>query len=180
MAEIQFGPVAVEHPAIDRLLKELRAVFVNRGALLGCFSVSGVERRGWFMGQSADGSMTNAELFLGSPAVAAALPELRTAEGFLDQPVFEPIIVESFCGLLGDLLYLGGAYHRFSGTFHEAQEIGQAACEAMFQHRYEDIDAYRSTTEWSEWSCDALAGADLVAVDNRRHRIWLLCVSDID
>jgi hypothetical protein len=86
---LRFEHVPVEHPAMSRLLAELRWSHVNGGALLASFAVHDPPASGfWFQKRTPAGDHLALELFLTSSALATALPMLRTNEGLVCAPEF--------------------------------------------------------------------------------------------
>jgi hypothetical protein len=86
----------------------------------------------------------------------------------------------------------------FPGTVREAKALALAACEVLlgaayfntrldapdrpWQHESQSISAWHSTQPWSQWFVGYVPSWDhtWVVLDERRGRIWLLCVTDQD
>jgi hypothetical protein len=178
----RFEQVEVSHPAIERLLAELRAAHVNGGALLACFAVSGGDtpRLHWFMSAEPSGFSAHFDRFLTSLAVARALPELEMGKTLRAEPNFQHIDSFTLDGELAHVLVAGGAYRKFPGAPNEARDVTRAFCDAVFGDRYREVWVYRSRKAWSAWFYDVAWDATWVIADVGTSRVWLLCVTDTD
>jgi hypothetical protein len=183
MEQVRYEQTAVEHPAIDRLLAEYRAIYVNGGALLGCFTASGFDTavafNQWFGQSFVLGRREGLESFLTSSAVTTAFPELVAQEGVW-APEWTPVGPLSFGGQLGDALLSGGAYVRFAGTYHQARELGQAASDEFFGARWQEMFIWKSHRPWSRWFYDVAWDTTRVLAVRHQRRFWLLCLTDTD
>jgi hypothetical protein len=207
MSEVRFEQVPVRHPALDRLLSEYRTVYVNGGALLGCFAVS-TDVGEWFahgelahyrrplvqMGGGVPAQhQRRLDEFLTSDAVALAFPDLWVSNttapieprGPIGQrisvdPEFQwtyPLTVD---GELARLLLEGGAYVSFEGSPGEAKRLALTACDAMFEDRYGEVWVYKSFQPWSPWFQGIAWDYTYMFVDTGADRVWLLCLTDTD
>jgi hypothetical protein len=179
MVEIHFEPVAIESPALERLVTELRGVYSNGGALLGCFVASGRDTSDWFMRVQTTEAAEMIELFLTSPGVSMALPDLQTEKG-IRLPEIHMVGPLAFGGELGDALLYGGMYTGFPGSYQQAREIGQAASDAIFRDRWQDVYVLRMQRGWCWWFSDILWDHTWIVVDRVALRVWLLCATDTD
>jgi hypothetical protein len=180
-SQLGFEPIAAEHPALYRLLTELRGIYLFGGALLGCFQVSGPPTlcANWLLELFGIEARQEIERFLSSAEVATALPELRTQEGI--QPAeWTRVGALAFGGMLGDTLLYGGYARDFPGTYQEARELAHAASDAIFGDRWHEVFIWITGRAWSWWFGDILWDRTWMVADRGHERLWLLCTMDSD
>jgi hypothetical protein len=176
-----FEPLAVDDPRIDALLDVVRATYVNGGALLGAFTVRFDGPHSWYWKSQPEGpGVYDFSAFFASQALAEALPELETGDGFRIEANWERTGPFMLDGELTAVLVQGGAYDRFQGPPQEAKRLAMAFCEAVFDYRYTQVDVYRSSEYWSPWFEAVAWDYSWLILDDERSRVWLLCVTDTD
>jgi hypothetical protein len=177
MSDISFEQVAFEHPALERLLMEYRSIFLNGGALFGCFDAIGPDLNDWFHELTRDAHPLHS--FLVSPAMTAALPELNTQNG-VRNPKWQRVGPLGFGGQLGEALLGGGAYAGFQSTYQEAREIGLAAGDAILGDNWQYADIWYSYKPWSAWFRDVAWDYSWVVVHRLLAKVWIICATDTD
>ena len=175
-----FTNVPLTDPVINRLLAELKEIYVNGGAFLTSFAIQGFESCHWFISRTSSGDKAVFDQFLMSSEVKDALPELRIETPLITRPEFTQVSALKLDGEFATLLVRGGAYRRFAGTPRQAKELAQAFCDTVLGDRYNEVWAYNSDNAWSDWFHGVAWDATWIIVDVGLSRIWLLCVTDTD
>jgi hypothetical protein len=186
--EISFEERQVKHPALDRLIRAFEAEYMNGGAVLSCFEAVGRTVHDW---ETSVESMDLVRALLCSPAVSsvmtAALARRRKSArspvvefqspSELDLSVVDPLALD---GHIARQLVAGGPYSTFDMTWAEAKAIAVAACSAMFEDRYEDIQVFKSYKPWHPWFFAIAWNATWVLLDDRTNYLWMCCVTDTE
>jgi hypothetical protein len=162
-----------------RFLERVRELYSNGGARFAHFAIAPDPRIDWYASRNRLEEIAFAEHLLSSTALAAAIPELqpRTSLKSIEWKWTTPYILD---GELAGTLMSGGAYYAYQGPGHEAKEIGSDACRQLFDHRYEDILLYRTSSRWSDWFYDIAWDSTWLGVDKAERTAWLLCITDTD
>lgn len=180
-SKLQVTPVPFQHPALDELLEQFRAIYVNGGAVFARFQLSEDPVLQWFGSRDRLPEISFFDRFLTTPAAASALPSLS-----IPNPLAAPLTLRedtsplTFDGELAKVLVQGGAYMSFEGTAIEAKALGARFCEALIGQRYDEIKMYISREAWSPWFGNVAWDFTWFGVDKRNSQIWLLCATDTD
>jgi hypothetical protein len=154
-------------------------MFVNGGAILGCFSpnnpkVFDGEVRNHFQGGNV--FIT----FLNSPSVKLSLPELDIESPSVELMALRstvPLVME---GELTHLLLSGGAYKRFDGSVDDARTISRNLMTAMIDNRCLTPLVASSSAPWTKWFHGIAWDYTYIVIDHEVPLIWLLCLTDTD
>ena len=126
--------VALEVPALSKLLQELRSVLVNGGALAARFRVvrGAPAKEAWWFRTSSNLSLNQSfQDVLDSTTAREALPELQLPQPWpaSSPPAFSAVPAGTLTldGELAHALVRGGAYRRFSGSGAEAKALARRA-----------------------------------------------------
>ena len=182
-----FKQITVYHPALEELLAELRGMYSNGGAMLGCFEAWDVQHQPGQVLRSLNPERA-IRRFVASETVALAFPELWVQQPWDRRrwtvpgpdPEFEqsdPLLLDD---QLAGLLTWGGAYSPYRDIREQAKDLGARCCEAMFGYRYEAVAVYVSWKAWAPWFRDVAWDSTWVVMDFDTDRLWLLCCTDTD
>lgn len=170
----------MSHPALDEVLHHLRATHANGGAEFAQFGLPEHPTLHWFGSRNRLDEIDFFDRFLSSPAVSSALPALKIGASGVSGTGFERGSPLTLDGEIAQVLVQGGAYDKFAGPPREAKEIAGRFCEAVFGHRFTEVQIYKSYTPWSGWFYDVAWDATWFGFDKRNVRVCLLCVTDTD
>jgi hypothetical protein len=181
---LEWEPVPVQDPAVDRFLDAVRDTHVNGGVLLRRFrATSYAPATQWFASRNRLVEYELHRVFLDHPVVRQELAELQIptelerVPGGLKEEWSGALALD---GTLAARLVHGGAYQKFTGPAHQAKAISAAAVQALIGQRYEDIRVDRSTTAWTPWFYDIAWDLTIVLTDYAHATITTLCVTDTD
>ena len=202
----RFEQVAVQHPALDRLMDEFRAVCADGDAIVTCFTALDGRTSDWAVSTTSDRPFNSMMFdflttdihrralteFLVSPTVVTALklPAYEDDSELLAETIREHVqFIRSIMQYMpslkldGDIalaLVRGGFARTYQGTAAQARALAQAACDVIFGGRYEDVWVYTVTDPWCGWFRNPDYGHTWVLIDDRENKLWLLCVTDSD
>ena len=125
VTEATYLPVKFDDTRINRFVTEMQKAWVNGGAWIRC-----IESTTW-LEDRFPGIQKNIIEFFDAPSVRACFPELKIPEN----PAFpvDSIIMRrhQFEGLLTDILFDGGAYRKFEGSYKEGRQIVRDFVDAL-------------------------------------------------
>jgi hypothetical protein len=178
--ELQITQEPFPHPAIDNVLRHLRATHTNGGAEFAQFKVSEHPTLHWFGARNRLDEIDFFDRFLSSSPVSSALPALKIDASGVSGAGFEWGDTLTLDGEIAQVLVQGGAYEKYAGTAREAKEIAGRFCVAVFGERFTEVQVYKSYKPWSDWFYDVAWDATWLGFDKRHVKVWLLCVTDTD
>jgi hypothetical protein len=175
-----FEQIAINDPRINALLDALRKTHVNGGVAFAGFAVHGIGyRHQWYLCHRK-GFVLHAAAFIESPAVRAALPELRLGESAPEEPAWYYSGPYTLDGELTETLLDSGSYGRYAGPPKEMKRLAEAFCDALFGDRYLSVQIFRSNKCWTPWFVGEIWDRSWLILDLFQDRVWLLCVTDED
>ncbi len=179
-AELQLTHEPLTDAALENVLHHLRATHANGGAEFAQFKLSAHPTLHWFASRNRLDEINFFERFLGSPAVASALPNLKVDESGVSQTGFEWGSSLTLDGEIAQTLVQGGAYEKFPGTAREAKEIAKQFCDVVFGDRFNEVQVYKSYKPWTKWFCNVAWDVTWLGFDKRHVKVWFLCATDTD
>lgn len=178
--QLQITSAPIDSPSIHRVIDAFRETHSNGGALFGRYSLSPDPVLHWFGSRNRWDEIDFFDYFFQSQAIADTLADLKPAQGEAITPAFQEGSPFTLDGEIAQALCFGGAYERFQGSAREAKELGEYFCQALFDHRFDEVIVYKSFQPWSPWFHGIAWDFSWVIIDKRLMAIAVLCVTDTD
>ncbi len=180
-ADVSYREQRITHPAIDAWLTALARVYEHGGGLLRIFEPRDVAVFDHALRLEHRETVEPLGVFLSTPEVSAACPELRIETPPKRPPVFHEVSPYAMEGALTSLLLVGGAYTAFPGTVDEARDLSRRFMETLCGPALHlGRQAWASTTPWTPWFYDLAWDHTFLIRDHHVRRMILLCVTDTD
>jgi hypothetical protein len=93
---------------------------------------------------------------------------------------FSKVSSYMFLGKLAWILDDGGAYTKPLGDGRDAMKMAYGFCDALFQHRYCDVECFTSSHGWTPWFFDINWDWTAILIDLRQRIMWVLVMTDTD
>ncbi|QDT29477.1 hypothetical protein Enr10x_48320 [Gimesia panareensis] len=177
---MSFHSINANWQSIERLLSTIRKTHVNGGVILKCFEAddrSLFRKRIFILSNQFESRF---QTFLQTVSDSNLLEEFDLEFPLDPLPTFSPIVPLALEGELTHTILSGGAYERFRGSVDEARKLTRDFMASILENQWLSASAFKSDTPWSNWFYDVAWDATYLIFDDKKARIWLLCITDTD
>lgn len=174
-----FEPIS--RPAVRRLLNTFNHIYCNgHHDFFKSFEVKDPLK---FESELKSGGLSHQQVlnsFFSCPSIRNGLADFELTEDSSVFPRFELISGDEIADRLDTCIVSGGAYQKFPGTHDESIEICQTFVETLLGNDLDSVVAGVSRDAWCEWFYDIIWDFTFLIWDIKRHRFYLLCITDTD
>jgi len=179
LSDIEFKPVEVTSPGMTGLLKTMRQMYANGGAMLLGFEAVDADA---FDRENKPrlGDKKRARQMLGAAAVRAAAPELELPAHIAKLPRRRRYGSFELEGAITQMVLNGGAYEGSGLSDAEARALSADFVNELLEDRRDEALIYVFGGAWSPWFQDIAWDHSFFVFDRKARRFWLFCATDVD